>query len=173
MSLACVSLTCTLLLPLCLVLSTVGWAHKSKQWPVLPVVPRLPADYSRVQFPQNPTHSPWEALKRPESVLSFKTTAAAPCVCWQIPWKGSHWHTSHSVPVKWLEAENCTRSDPFRLDLSLKNKQFPSERLAFLHTSAGKMHFLSTSALAALLQNTAVEGVLSQHWTVLWRCRNR
>lgn len=83
-----------------------------------------PAAYPRVQFPWNPTCSPQEELKRPESVPSLESTAAAPCVCWQISWRGSPWHTSHSVPVKWLGAENCTCSDLFRLDLSLINKPF-------------------------------------------------
>lgn len=81
-----------------------------------------------LQFPQNPTHSPWETLKRPESVLSLKTTAAAPCVGWQILWRGPCCHTTQSAPVKWLEAENLTCSDPFRLCLSLINKQFSSEK---------------------------------------------
>lgn len=127
MSLACVSLTCTLLLPLCLALSHCGLSPSKQAVTSAPhgsPCSTEPAAYPRVQFPQNPTCSPWEALKRAESVLSLKSTAAALCVCWQIPWRGSRWHTSHSVPVKWLEAENGTCSDPCRLDLSIINKQF-------------------------------------------------
>lgn len=52
------------------------------------------------------------------------------------------------IPVKWLEAENCTCSDPFRQDLSLRNKLFSwadhtmsSERSAFLHTFEGRCIF--------------------------------
>lgn len=164
------------------------WAEPIKaKWPVLPVVPPVALNqqptlgYSFLKIP----HRCHGKHQKGQNLFSVSRPQQLPRVCWQILWRGSCWHTKHSLPMKWLEMENCTCSDPFRLDLSLINKPFSwadhtmsSERWAFLHTSAGRRIFSAHFSFGS----TALEHSHGRYsptaWTLLSffcrrRCRNR
>lgn len=114
------SLTCTLLLPLSWTVSL--WAEPIKTGTSAPhgsLCSTEPAAYPR-DLPRSHTLT----MRSIEKARIY--SVSKPLVC--ASRSHGERHTSYSVPAKWLEAENCTRPDPFRLDLSLINKQFSSRR---------------------------------------------